>query len=56
MICNSTLVLIAAGLIALTFILMPFAEEPWLREGLGEAYEDYCARVPRFLLSFSGPR
>jgi limonene-1,2-epoxide hydrolase len=35
---------------------MPFAEEPWLREGLGTAYEDYCTRVPRFIPSFARRR
>lgn len=28
LICNSTLALVASGLAAVTFILMPFAEEP----------------------------
>ena len=56
LLCNSTLALVASGLAAVTFILAPFAEEPWLREGLGAAYETYCARVPRFLPSFFGRR
>ena len=54
LLCNSTLALVASGLVAVTFILMPFAEEPWLRDGLGDAYGAYCARVPRFLPSFFG--
>ncbi|MFB6085026.1 MAG: isoprenylcysteine carboxylmethyltransferase family protein [Halorientalis sp.] len=29
--------------------LLPFAEEPWLRERFGEEYEAYCRRVPRFV-------
>ena len=49
LICNSSLALIASGLAAVTFTLLPFAEEPWLRERLGAVYEDYCDRVPRFL-------
>jgi protein-S-isoprenylcysteine O-methyltransferase Ste14 len=51
--CNSTLVLIASGFVAVHFILMPFAEEPWLRDGLGAPYEAYCERVPRFVPWFS---
>ena len=56
LICNSALALIASALTAVTFILTPFAEEPWLREGLGAAYQAYCARVPRFLPSLSRSR
>ncbi len=49
LLCNSFLTLIAAGLAVVNFVLVPFAEEPWLRELLGAPYDDYCARVPRFL-------
>jgi protein-S-isoprenylcysteine O-methyltransferase Ste14 len=31
------------------FALVPWAEEPWLREQYGEPYERYCREVPRFL-------
>jgi protein-S-isoprenylcysteine O-methyltransferase Ste14 len=31
------------------FLLMPFVEEPWLRDQYRAAYDDYCSRVPRFL-------
>lgn len=31
------------------FALAPWAEEPWLREQYGEAYERYRREVPRFL-------
>ena len=51
--CNSTVALVASGFVACQFLLMPFAEEPWLREGLGAPYEAYCNRVPRFLLWFN---
>ena len=51
--CNSALALVASGFVALQFILMPFSEEPWLRDGLGAPYEAYCGRVPRFLPWFS---
>lgn len=54
LICNSSLTLFASGLAAVAFILMPFAEEPWLLKRLGAAYEDYCARVLRFLPSRDG--
>jgi protein-S-isoprenylcysteine O-methyltransferase Ste14 len=47
--CNSALALIAAPLLGLWFVLLPFAEEPWCREHLGAAYEEYSANVPRFL-------
>ena len=47
-ICNSTLALVSAPLIAAFFILVPFAEESWCRENLGAAYEAYAAKVPRF--------
>ncbi len=54
LICNSSLTLIASGLAAIVFTHTPYAEEPWLRERLGADYDDYCARVPRFLPSRSG--
>ncbi|WP_435358896.1 methyltransferase family protein [Haloarchaeobius sp. DFWS5] len=31
------------------WLVLPFAEEPWLREEYGEAYDRYAARVPRFV-------
>jgi protein-S-isoprenylcysteine O-methyltransferase Ste14 len=31
------------------FLLAPLAEEPWLREQYGEAYEAYRESVPRFI-------
>ncbi len=46
---NSVITLAAAALGAVWFALAPFAEEPWLRERLGDAYEEYTRRVPRFL-------
>lgn len=36
-----------AGIIVL--LAAPFAEEPWLREKYGSAFEDYKAKVRRFL-------
>jgi protein-S-isoprenylcysteine O-methyltransferase Ste14 len=46
--CNSTLALVEALLVAGWFTLVPFAEESWCRERLA-AYEEYASRVPRFL-------
>lgn len=38
------------GVVAIaTLIAAPFAEEPWLKENYGEAYQDYKQRVRRFL-------
>ena len=49
MLCASS----GAALVGLTGIVVllaaPFAEEPWLREQYGSAYEDYKAKVRRFL-------
>ena len=47
--CNSALALAAALVASGWFVLVPFAEEPWLRGQLGPAYEEYASRVPRFL-------
>ena len=47
-ICNSTLALVTALLVSVGFVLVPFAEESWCREHLGESYEAYAAKVPRF--------
>lgn len=33
----------------LWFIIAPLAEEPWLREQYGEAYDSYRERTPRFV-------
>jgi len=41
---------ITVGIAAIiVLIAAPFAEEPWLEEQYGEAFEEYCARVRRFL-------
>jgi protein-S-isoprenylcysteine O-methyltransferase Ste14 len=47
--CNSILALATALLVSGWFLLVPFAEESWCRENLGEAYERYAKRVPRYL-------
>lgn len=42
-----TLAASLAGVIPL--VLVPFAEEPWLEERYGAAYEEYQRAVPRFI-------
>ena len=46
---NSLLTLIASLAGILPLLLVPFAEEPWLRGKLGEAYAVYLRTVPRFI-------
>ena len=48
---NSKMVLIVGILGIIWFILAPFAEEPWLRDQLGAAYDKYLTEVPRFILT-----
>ncbi len=41
---------LVAGLFAiLLFLVIPFSEEPWLKEQYGESYVEYCRMVPRFV-------
>jgi len=42
-----TAVLALVGIV--WFLLAPLAEEPWLHEQYGDAYEEYRGTVPRFL-------
>jgi protein-S-isoprenylcysteine O-methyltransferase Ste14 len=44
----------AAGLVALRLIVP--IEERELRQRFGQAYDEYCARTPRFIPSFSARR
>lgn len=53
--CNSAPGLATTALSSVWFLLLPFAEEPWLREKLGAPYEAYAARVPRYLPSVCRP-
>jgi protein-S-isoprenylcysteine O-methyltransferase Ste14 len=46
---NAASVTVLAALHVLWVVLLPFAEEPWLREQFGAEYERYCRRVPRFI-------
>ncbi len=46
---NSVLTSVVAVLGCLLFVLVPFTEEPWLRDRYGVAFDEYAARVPRFI-------
>ncbi|MBW2312614.1 MAG: phosphatidylethanolamine N-methyltransferase family protein [Deltaproteobacteria bacterium] len=48
LLCNSSEGLLGAAMMT-PWLLLPFAEEPWLREKLGKPYEDYAAGVRRYL-------
>jgi protein-S-isoprenylcysteine O-methyltransferase Ste14 len=49
LLCNSLPTLVVSVLLGVELCLSPFAEEPWLRERYGRAYEEYASQVPRFL-------
>ena len=41
---------LATGVFAIfLFFIIPFSEEPWLRQQYGQPYEEYCKMVPRFI-------
>lgn len=46
---NSMLAAVVCAIFLGWWLALPFAEEPWLREQYGEAYENYAERVPRFV-------
>jgi protein-S-isoprenylcysteine O-methyltransferase Ste14 len=46
---SSPAAVIASITAVIPLLLVPFAEEPWLRERYGPAYEAYFRKVPRFL-------
>jgi protein-S-isoprenylcysteine O-methyltransferase Ste14 len=46
---NSALVAVLCAVYVGWWLLLPLAEEPWLREQYGEEYERYTERVPRFV-------
>lgn len=46
---NSVYVVVLCVLHVCWLVLLPFAEEPWLRDQFDEEYERYCDRVPRFV-------
>jgi len=45
----SFMVLVTGLMIIAMFFILPFSEEPWLLQEYGKAYEDYSAKVPRFI-------
>ncbi|NKE36388.1 hypothetical protein GWG54_11265 [Natronococcus sp. JC468] len=49
LIANSRLVAVVCAIYLGWWLALPFAEEPWLRERYGRAYERYAARTPRFV-------
>ncbi len=42
-------VLVIAVTASLYYFLLPFSEEPWLREQYGKSYDKYFREVPRFV-------
>lgn len=46
---NSRKLVVHGVLTIIVYFLFPFAEEPWLEEHYGEAYEEYREQTPRFL-------
>lgn len=46
---SSIMALVAGAIVELVFVILPFAEEPWLREQYGKSYEEYHKSVPRFI-------
>jgi protein-S-isoprenylcysteine O-methyltransferase Ste14 len=45
----SYMALVSGLLLMLTFFILPFSEEPWLRQQYGKPFEEYCKQVPRFI-------
>jgi protein-S-isoprenylcysteine O-methyltransferase Ste14 len=43
---SPSVVLVGAA-VAVWFVSMPFAEEPWLHQQYGAEYREYCDRTPR---------
>lgn len=46
---DSWLTLVIGATFVLYYLLLPLAEEPWLRQQYGSDYERYCRNVPRFV-------
>jgi protein-S-isoprenylcysteine O-methyltransferase Ste14 len=47
--CNSPYLFTIVGIFSAIMVLLPFIEEPWLKQQYGVEYVNYCARVPRFV-------
>jgi protein-S-isoprenylcysteine O-methyltransferase Ste14 len=46
---GSFMALVTGTVVMFVFVILPFSEEPWLRQQFGKPYEEYCKRVPRFI-------
>ena len=46
---SSFMALVTGAFLILLFLVIPFSEEPWLRQLYGKPYEEYCKIVPRFI-------
>ncbi|MFB6202720.1 MAG: isoprenylcysteine carboxylmethyltransferase family protein [Halorhabdus sp.] len=49
LIVNSLFLIVGMLPVFIWTTLLPFAEEPWLRDQFGDDYTEYCQSVPRFL-------
>ena len=45
----SFMALVTGACLIFLFLVIPFSEEPWLRQQYGEPYVEYCKNVPRFI-------
>ncbi len=46
---SSFMALVTGTIVVAVFVILPFSEEPWLRQQYGKPYEEYCKNVPRFI-------
>jgi len=45
----SWIALVTGAFAIFLFLIIPFSEEPWLKQQYGKPYIDYCRMVPRFI-------
>ena len=45
----SWMALVTGAFAIFLFLIIPFSEEPWLKQQYGKPYIDYCRMVPRFI-------